>query len=68
MIEVGKQVRVLSGKRKGEEGTILRNETQSRKIGNQWFSSEVWVVLFPDGDVKAYDGSALEAVEDESPE
>ncbi|MBA3242756.1 MAG: hypothetical protein H0T60_16135 [Acidobacteria bacterium] len=64
MIDVGKQALILRGRRKGEEGTITSSNTRSAKIGNQWFSSEVWFVMFPDGDVGMYEEKDLEAIEE----
>lgn len=65
MIDVGKNVRVLRGKRKGEEGIVIRHQDSSKKIGNQWIRSEAWFVMFPDGDVRMYDEKALEEAEDQ---
>ena len=63
MVEVGQRVRVLRGKRKGEEGLVMRSETSSRKTPSGWVSSEVWYVrFFSDGDVGMFEESALEEV------
>ena len=63
MIDVGQRVRVLRGRRKGEEGLIQRAETSSRKTPSGWVSSEVWYVrFFSDGDIGMYDESVLEEV------
>ena len=66
MLDVGQRVRVLRGKRKGEEGLIQRSKTSSRKTSSGWVSSEVWYVrFFSDGDIGIYDESDLKTVTDD---
>ena len=57
MIDVGKQVRVLSGTRKGQEGTIVAAHTGSDRRGVPY---GFWLVRFPEGRSKSYMDEALE--------
>ena len=57
MIDVGKQVRVLSGTRKGQEATIIAAKNGSDRRG---VSYDFWLVRFPDGRSKSCRDEALE--------